>query len=692
MESVIGLDIGSYSIKVSVFNSPNSGNKHLQISRKEYYNLVVFGSDRKKGNNAKQIIKNNISNSVLRSMSYIDGSQISQNDLNFGVDNFSRIVKSDNKIRFDVQHDNKQLQLMPEQILASLLKLIKNDLEKDSIKNPTFIITIPDFYEKKEKIAIKNSAFIAGMDKIQLRRNSESIIQSYIDRNGKVESSFLGRIVVFFDFGYSSTSIYFFLFSNKQYECIYHKTDRSLGVRCLDKIMMNYFTNLLWEKYMVNINQTPKKFFRLWKAVKKIRKILSSNKIANLRLECFIKDQDFSYEFSRTHYEQINLSVLQKLQTFLINAYSEAQNFLDISKLNEFQKFGGGSRIPFVDFVIQQVFKRVIVRKNFDATEILARGASKPISNILQKSYCSYFIDIIDIGSGLWNTELIFKKSSTLNTKKLIFLKDGKRIKLKIYSHNNHQIKTLFEIELNFKSPTELCFYLDWEEILRIENLTQFFKSIDLIDFKDYFAVDQNKLVKMKELEHELSMRENEKEAFQKILNDFETKLYETRNQVQNEYKILFQSEKNLILDKLKTLDHWFQNINRAHITEVEIRTRLSQLKQIILIYDERKEKMKVFLEFIGDVDKYMNFIRNFDLNNSEIMMEGNDEDLSMITKKKIKALNKLKNLRALNMNFSINSLDATDIKKDTEEILQNIQYLQNSIASLRERSFISEK
>jgi heat shock protein 4 len=109
---------------------------------------------------------------------------------------------------------------------------------------------------------------------------------------------------------------------------------------------------------------------RLLDAIEKQRKILSANSEASVNVDNIVEDEDLSYNLTRDNFEDIIAPILQKFQNALLNLKSEIK-----IPIHSVEIAGGGTRIPIVQRIIQEVFKCECLR-TLNASECVARGCA----------------------------------------------------------------------------------------------------------------------------------------------------------------------------------------------------------------------------------------------------------------------------------------------------------------------------
>lgn len=185
------------------------------------------------------------------------------------------------------------------------------------------------------------------------------------------------RLVGFMDVGYSKTTFFLAQVKKTGAEIVYEKTDRNLGVKDLDQNLVEFYANEFMKKHKEDLFENPKCIFRLRQGIEKQRVVLSSNSEAALSIECLYDDIDYFHTLTRDEYQSINKEVFERFQSFLGEAMKELQEGLkiNVADIHSIERIGGGSRIPLIVEISQQIFGKEL-SKTLDANESIARGCT----------------------------------------------------------------------------------------------------------------------------------------------------------------------------------------------------------------------------------------------------------------------------------------------------------------------------
>lgn len=79
-----------------------------------------------------------------------------------------------------------------------------------------------------------------------------------------------------------------------------HSSDKNLGGRDFDKVLVQHFIEEFKTKYKVDANTNKKALVRLTQECEKLKKLMSANTTAiPINIECFMDDKDVSGRMDR---------------------------------------------------------------------------------------------------------------------------------------------------------------------------------------------------------------------------------------------------------------------------------------------------------------------------------------------------------------------------------------------------------
>jgi len=330
---MIGISLGSQNTVVGVLKNSNVEIILSETSSRGVPTVSSF-SDRQRfyGDQAISTIKSNFNRSVLYPNRWLGV----QPDWPFLKEEakFSTLqptVDKHNKVGFEISYKGEQDVYYPEQIMGLFFDKLKQNWKKAGFDSREVVVSVPDREREPERKSLADALTIADLHCINLVNESSAIALNYgLFRRTQFEDT-KPRIVAFVDMGQSSTTISFGSFTKNFQKVISVTSERFLGAREFDYLLMEHFSNIFKNKYGCNPMNSAKCRLRLIDAIAKTRKILTSNKEASLSVESLMEDEDLNYNLTRDEYEKIISPVLEKFRNLMKSALTNLSN--DASKI-----------------------------------------------------------------------------------------------------------------------------------------------------------------------------------------------------------------------------------------------------------------------------------------------------------------------------------------------------------------------
>lgn len=167
------------------------------------------------------------------------------------------------------------------------------------------VLTVPSYFSNAERQSVLDSAEIAGIKCLRLLNESTAIALNYGFFRKQDLDDKEARIVAFVDLGHSKTTITIASFLKGKMRIIVHKSDRNLGARNFDYLLVD----LLGEQFTKKVGADPRKNIRarlrMLDAIEKQRKILSGINEASIQIESLLEDEDLKKNLKREEFEQL---------------------------------------------------------------------------------------------------------------------------------------------------------------------------------------------------------------------------------------------------------------------------------------------------------------------------------------------------------------------------------------------------
>lgn len=176
--------------------------------------------------------------------------------------------------------------------MAYYFRKVKTYYELANIMSNDIVISVPSYYSNAERQAVLDAAEVAGLKCIRLLNESTAVALNYGFFRRPDLSEKDPRIVAFVDFGHSKLTVTIVSFLKGKMKMIIHKSDRNLGARNFDYLLVDKLGEEFAKKVGVDPRKNIRARLRMLDVIEKQRKILSANQEATIHLESLLEDED----------------------------------------------------------------------------------------------------------------------------------------------------------------------------------------------------------------------------------------------------------------------------------------------------------------------------------------------------------------------------------------------------------------
>lgn len=370
MSKIIGIDLGTTNSCVSVMEGneavviPNSEGKRTTPS------IVAFikGGERKVGDPAKrQAITNpeHTISSIKRFMGEsFDNTQKEINRVPY------KVVKGDNNTP-RVNIDGRQYS--PQEISAMVLQKMKKTAEDYLGEEVTeAVITVPAYFNDSQRQATKEAGEIAGLKVRRIINEPTAAALAY----GLDKKSQEMKIAVF-DLGGGTFDISILELGDGVFEVKSTNGDTHLGGDDFDQVIIDWLADEFKSDENIDLRKDPMALQRLKEAAEKAKIELSSSASTEINLPYIMPVDGVPKHLVRTltraKFEQIADSLIQATLAPCRMALKDSG--LSISEIDEVILVGGSTRIPAIQNIVQDFFKKT-PSKGVNPDEVVAVGAA----------------------------------------------------------------------------------------------------------------------------------------------------------------------------------------------------------------------------------------------------------------------------------------------------------------------------
>jgi heat shock protein 4 len=228
------------------------------------------------------------------------------------------------------------------------LKKVKTYFEKAGMNSKEIVISVPNYASNSERQAYLDAANIAGINCIRLINEGTATALTYgffrkADLDAEVE-----RIVAFVDFGHSKLSITYASFVKTKMKILGTYSNKDLGARQIDYQLFELLGGEFAKKFGCDPRKNVRCRLRLLDSIEKVRKLLTSNKEADVFCEALMEDEDLFRSIKRDDLEELIRPFindfracldesLNKIGKYLVNNYKQLYLSLANSEWKYFQ-------------------------------------------------------------------------------------------------------------------------------------------------------------------------------------------------------------------------------------------------------------------------------------------------------------------------------------------------------------------
>ncbi|KAE9600486.1 hypothetical protein Lal_00046058 [Lupinus albus] len=373
--SVVGFDFGNESCIVAVARQRGIDVVLNDESKRETPAVVCFGDKQRFiGTAGAATTMMNPKNSISQ-MKRLIGRKFSDPELQQDLKSLPFLVTEgpDGYPLIHSRYLGEARTFTPTQVLGMMFSNLKEIAQKNL--NAAVVdccIGIPVYFTDLQRRAVLDAATIAGLHPLRLLHETTATALAYgIYKTDLPENDQLN--VAFVDIGHASMQVCIAGFKKGQLKVLAHSYDRSLGGRDFDEVLFHHFAAKFKEEYKIDVFQNARACLRLRAACEKLKKVLSANPEAPLNIECLMDEKDVRGFIKRDEFEQLSLPILERVKGPLEKALAEAG--LDVDNIHMVEVVGSGSRVPAVNKILTEFFKKE-PRRTMNASECVARGCA----------------------------------------------------------------------------------------------------------------------------------------------------------------------------------------------------------------------------------------------------------------------------------------------------------------------------
>ena len=272
-----------------------------------------------------------------------------------------------------VKYKGQEKQVSAEEISSMILTKMREVAETyltSSVKNA--VVTVPAYFNDSQRKATIDAGAIAGLNVIQIINEPTAAAIAYgFDKRSESDRK---RNIFVFDLGGCTFDVSILKIKGGVFEVKATAGNTHLSGEDFDNRMVNYFVEEFKKKNNVDICKNPKPLRRLRTACERTKRTLSFAFVTTVEVDFLFQGIDFSSSITCAKFEEINMELFNECMKTVKSCLSDSK--MRGSDIDDVVLVGGSSRIPKVQDLLQDFFKRKDLCKSINPDEAVAYGAA----------------------------------------------------------------------------------------------------------------------------------------------------------------------------------------------------------------------------------------------------------------------------------------------------------------------------
>ncbi|MFA5570455.1 MAG: molecular chaperone DnaK [Sphaerochaetaceae bacterium] len=371
MGRIIGIDLGTTNSCVAVMENGDSVVIQNAEGQRTTPSIVGFTAkgERLVGQPAKNQLVTNAENTVF-SIKRFMGRRFSEIPSEISKFPYKVISGPSEEIRLSV----RDKEYSPQEISAAILQKMKQTAEDYLGETITeAVITVPAYFNDAQRQATKDAGRIAGLEVKRIVNEPTAAALAYgLGKDASKEEK-----IAVYDLGGGTFDISILELGDGVFEVKSTNGDTHLGGDDFDQKVIDWLVEEFKKESGLDLSKDKMAMQRLREAAEKAKIELSSTKDTSINLPYITADasgpKHLQMNLSRARFEQMVKDLVERSRKPCMNAIKDAG--LKASDIDEVILVGGSTRIPAVQEIVKEIFKKE-PHKGVNPDEVVAMGAA----------------------------------------------------------------------------------------------------------------------------------------------------------------------------------------------------------------------------------------------------------------------------------------------------------------------------
>lgn len=414
---VIGIDLGTTNSCVSVMEGKTPRVIENAEGVRTTPSVVAFTNDGEKlvGIPARRQAVTNPTNTLFATKRLI-GRRFSDEETQIDVKTMPyKIVPGPNG---DAWVEAAGQKYSPSQAGAFVLQKMKETAENFlGRKVQHAVVTVPAYFNDAQRQATKDAGKIAGLEVARIINEPTAAALAY----GLEKAD--GKVVAVYDLGGGTFDVSILEISGGVFEVKATNGDTHLGGEDFDNVLLDYLVTEFKKEQAIDLSKDRLALQRLREAAEKAKIELSSTMQTDINLPFITADasgpKHMNMKLSRSKYESLVDPLVRRTLDPMKNCLKDAG--VSISEIGEILMVGGMTRVPKVQEVVKDFFKKD-PSKSVNPDEVVAMGAAVQGGVLRGDVKDILLLDVTPLSLGLETLGGVFtrliNRNTTIPTKK----------------------------------------------------------------------------------------------------------------------------------------------------------------------------------------------------------------------------------------------------------------------------------